>query len=98
MAEAGSLTRAELADSMHKQIGLSRAECATIVEAILGRMTDALARGEQVKITGFGTFMVREKVARMGRNPKTLQEVVIPARRVLSFRPSQGMRDRIERS
>ncbi len=96
MSDTGTLTRADLADAVHRNIGLSRAECSAMVESILGHMGNALARGESVKITGFGTFSVRDKDERIGRNPKTGVEVPIPARRVISFRPSLGVRDRIE--
>jgi integration host factor subunit alpha len=95
MAEAGTLTRADLADALHRQIGLSRAESSGLVEAVLDQMTNALAKGENVKISGFGTFILRDKGERIGRNPKTGVEVAIKPRRVLTFRPSQMMRDRI---
>jgi integration host factor subunit alpha len=95
MAEAGTLTRADLADALHRQIGLSRAESSGLVEAVLDHMTDALAKGENVKISGFGTFILRDKGERVGRNPKTGVEVAIKPRRVLTFRASQMMRDRI---
>lgn len=95
MNKIGTLTRAELSESIHQKIGLSRAECQTLVEAILDRMSDALLGGELVKIAGFGTFQIREKAARTGRNPKTGVEVPIDPRKVLTFRASQKMRDRI---
>ncbi|HWW64567.1 MAG TPA: integration host factor subunit alpha [Sphingomonadaceae bacterium] len=95
MAETGTLTRAELAEIVYREIGLSRAESAALVEQILGHMADALARGENVKISGFGSFVLRDKGERMGRNPKTGVEVPIAPRRVLTFRASQMMRDRI---
>ncbi len=98
MTAEGTLTRADLANAIHRNIGLSRAECSAMVESILGHMGDALSRGESVKITGFGTFSVRDKDARLGRNPKTGVEVPIAARRVISFRPSLGVKDRIEAS
>jgi integration host factor subunit alpha len=96
MSETGTLTRAELADAVHRNIGLSRAECSAMVETILRHMSDALANGDSVKVTGFGTFSVRGKDARVGRNPKTGVEVPIPARRVISFRPSLGVKARVE--
>lgn len=96
--EAGTLTRADLADAVHRNIGLSRAECSAMVKSVLDHMCEALGRGENVKITGFGTFSVREKDERIGRNPKTGVEVPIPARRVISFRPSLGVKARIEQS
>lgn len=98
MMETGTLTRADLADAVHRNIGLSRAECSAMVESVLDHMCDALSRGENVKITGFGTFSVREKDERIGRNPKTGVEVPIPARRVISFRPSLSVKARIEQS
>ena len=95
MADVGTLTRADLADALHEQVGLSRAESAKMVEGILLHMCEALGRGENVKISGFGTFVLRDKGERVGRNPKTGVEVPIAPRRVLTFRASQMMRDRI---
>ena len=95
MADAGTLTRADLADSLHREIGLSRAESASIVERILHHMCHALSNGENVKVSGFGSFLLRDKGERVGRNPKTGVEVPIEPRRVLTFRASQIMRDRI---
>jgi integration host factor subunit alpha len=89
------LTRADLAESLHRQIGLSRADSARVVEQILDKMCHALSDGENVKISGFGTFVLRDKGERVGRNPKTGVEVPIAPRRVLTFRASQMMRDRI---
>ncbi len=95
MTTAGTLTRADLSEALHRQIGLSRTDSAKIVEQILGEMCDALSRGENVKISGFGTFVLRDKGERIGRNPKTGVEVPIAPRRVLTFRASQMMRERI---
>ena len=95
MTQAGTLTRADLAESLHKQVGLSRADSARLVEEILDRMCGALSDGENIKISGFGTFVLRDKGERIGRNPKTGVEVPIAPRRVLTFRASQMMRDRI---
>ncbi|QNE33040.1 integration host factor subunit alpha [Sphingomonas sp. NBWT7] len=95
MSEAGTLTRADLAEALHRQVGLSRADSADIVEQILSNMCGALSKGENVKISGFGTFVLRDKGERIGRNPKTGVEVPIAPRRVLTFRASQMMRDRI---
>lgn len=95
MTEAGTLTRADLAEAMHRQVGLSRADSAQIVERILAHMCEAMSNGENVKISGFGTFVLRDKGERVGRNPKTGVEVPIAPRRVLTFRASQMMRDRI---
>ncbi|MBB3982476.1 integration host factor subunit alpha [Sphingobium fontiphilum] len=98
MTGSGTLTRADLAESLNRHIGLSRAEASAIVESILDHMTDALARGENVKISSFGTFVLRDKTQRMGRNPKTGVEVPIEPRRVLTFRASQTMRDRVAKA
>ncbi|MBN8809226.1 MAG: integration host factor subunit alpha [Sphingomonas sp.] len=95
MSEVGTLTRADLADAIQREVGLSRADSAQMVEDILGHMCGALANGENVKISGFGTFVLRDKSQRIGRNPKTGVEVPIAPRRVLTFRASQMMRDRI---
>jgi integration host factor subunit alpha len=95
---AGTLTRADLSDIVHREIGLSRAESSGIVEGVLGHMCHALAEGENVKISGFGSFILRDKGERVGRNPKTGVEVPIAPRRVLTFRASQIMRERIARA
>ena len=91
----GTLTRADLADIVHRRLGLSRAESAGLVERVLHHMCHALSDGENVKISGFGTFILRDKGQRVGRNPKTGVEVPIAPRRVMTFRASQIMRDRI---
>jgi integration host factor subunit alpha len=93
--DTGTLTRADLADVVHREIGLSRAESANIVERILHHMCAALSDGQNVKISGFGSFILRDKGERIGRNPKTGVEVPIAPRRVLTFRASQLMRERI---
>lgn len=95
MALAGTLTRADLADALHREVGLSRVDSSRLVEQIIDKMCDALANGENVKISGFGTFVLRDKGQRIGRNPKTGVEVPIAPRRVLTFRASQMMRGRI---
>ncbi|MES2754465.1 MAG: integration host factor subunit alpha [Pseudomonadota bacterium] len=95
MQTAGTLTRADLADSLTREVGLSRADSGKVVEKILACMCGALSDGENVKISGFGTFVLRDKGERVGRNPKTGVEVPIAPRRVLTFRASQMMRDRI---
>ena len=95
MSSQSTLTRADLAETLNRQVGLSRAESAQMVESILGHISSALAKGENVKISGFGTFVLRDKSQRIGRNPKTGVEVPIEPRRVLTFRASQSMRDRI---
>ena len=95
MAPAGTLTRADLAEALHHRVGLSRADSSRLVEQILSHMCGSLAKGENVKISGFGTFVLRDKGERVGRNPKTGIEVPIAPRRVLTFRASQMLRDRI---
>jgi len=92
-----TLTRADLADVVHRRLGLSRAESASLVERVLHHMCASLSDGENVKISGFGTFILRDKGQRVGRNPKTGVEVPIAPRRVMTFRASQIMRDRIAR-
>jgi len=93
----GTLTRADLADVVHRKLGLSRAESAGLVERVLHHMCSALSEGKNVKVSGFGTFILRDKGQRIGRNPKTGIEVPIAPRRVMTFRASQIMRDRIAR-
>ena len=92
-----TMTRADLADVVHRRLGLSRAESAGLVERVLHHMCHALSVGQNVKISGFGTFILRDKGQRVGRNPKTGVEVPIAPRRVMTFRASQIMRDRIAR-
>lgn len=96
MADAGTLTRADLAEMLNRQIGLSRADAAAMVESLLEHMTAVLLNGDNVKISGFGTFVLRDKAERIGRNPKTGVEVPITPRRVLTFRASQGMRQKVK--
>lgn len=90
-----TLTRMDLSEAVFREVGLSRNDSAQLVESVLTYMSDALVRGDQVKISSFGTFSVRDKAARVGRNPKTGQEVPINPRRVLTFRPSHLMKDRV---
>jgi len=90
-----TVTRASLSEAVYQEIGLSRNESADLVEKVLDEVVNALGRGEQVKISSFGTFAVREKGGRVGRNPKTGQEVPIDPRRVLVFRPSHVLKARI---
>ncbi|MGR3364192.1 MAG: integration host factor subunit alpha [Maritimibacter harenae] len=90
-----TLTRMDLSEAVFREVGLSRNESAQLVESVLGHVSDALVRGETVKISSFGTFSVRDKAARVGRNPKTGEEVPISPRRVLTFRPSQIMKERV---
>lgn len=87
-----TLTRAQLTETIYAQVGLSRNDSADLLQTVLERMSAALEAGETVKITGFGTFAVRQKGRRIGRNPKTGVEVAILPRRVLTFRPSQVLK------
>ncbi|MBD3833766.1 MAG: integration host factor subunit alpha [Brevundimonas sp.] len=90
-----TLTRADLCDAVHDEVGLSRQECSGLVERTLELVVESLERGETVKLSGFGVFQVREKRARMGRNPKTGEPAAINPRRVISFRASQIMKSRV---
>lgn len=90
-----TLTRMDLSEAVFREVGLSRNESANLVESVLQHMSDALVASETVKISSFGTFSVRSKTARIGRNPKTGEEVPILPRRVLTFRPSHLMKDRV---
>jgi len=90
-----TLTRAQLTEAIYVTVGLSRNESADLLESMLERIADALTVGKSVKISGFGTFSVRQKGRRIGRNPKTGVEVPILPRRVLVFRPSQMLRDAV---
>ncbi len=94
--KGGALTRADLAEAVHQEVGLSRQDCADLVERTLEMIAEALQRGEVVKLSGFGVFQVREKRARMGRNPKTGEPAAIDPRRVITFRASQVMKARVE--
>ena len=96
MADAGTLTRADIAETINRQVGLSRADASAMIDSILDHMIDAVVAGENVKISGFGTFVLRDKAQRVGRNPKTGIEVPITPRRVLTFRASQGMRQKVK--
>ena len=90
-----TLTRAQLTEAVYQEVGLSRNESADLVEAVLGEISSALTRGDMVKISSFGSFFVRQKGQRIGRNPKTGEEVPILPRRVLVFRPSHVLKNRI---
>lgn len=95
MRSVGTLTRADLAEAINRKMGFSRAESLDLVESILSHMCEAMAQGENVKISGFGSFVLRDKRERVGRNPKTGIEVPITPRRVMTFRASQLLKDKI---
>lgn len=93
----GSVTRADLCEAVHREIGLSRNESSALVEQVLDEICSTLVAGNNVKVSSFGSFVLRNKGQRIGRNPKTGQEVPIEPRTVLTFRPSQLLRERINR-
>ncbi|CAA6603300.1 Integration host factor subunit alpha [Rhodospirillaceae bacterium LM-1] len=92
-----TITRAQLSEAIYEEVGLSRNESAALLETVLEEMSLALAKGDTVKISSFGSFSVRSKGQRVGRNPKTGTEVPILPRRVLVFRPSQLLKSRINK-
>lgn len=93
-----TVTRQDLAESVYREIGLSRSESSALVESVIEHVAVALEKGQQVKLAGFGTFSLRDKKERIGRNPKTGEEVPITSRRVLVFKPSQVLRERVDSS
>ena len=97
MRSVGTLTRADLAETINRKMGFSRAESLELVESILGKLCEAMAEGQNVKISGFGSFILRDKRERVGRNPKTGIEVPITPRRVMTFRASQKLKERISK-
>jgi integration host factor subunit alpha len=94
MAER-TITRADLSEVVYQKVGLSRTESASLVELVLREIADSLSRGENVKLSSFGSFVVRQKGRRIGRNPKTGEEVPIEPRRVMVFKPSNILKSRI---
>ncbi len=92
---ARTITRADLAEAVYQQVGLSRNESADLVEVLLNEISDRLIAGDNVKISSFGSFTIREKGERVGRNPKTGVEVPISPRKVLVFRASHVLKDKI---
>jgi len=91
------MTKADLVESIYEKIGFSKKESADIVEMIFDTIKETLEKGEKIKISGFGNFVVRSKRPRMGRNPQTGQEIEISARRVLTFRPSQVLKSALNK-
>lgn len=92
---AKTITRAYLSEAVYQEVGLSRNDSADLLESVLNEITRALAEGDTVKLSSFGSFSIRQKGRRIGRNPKTGEEVPILPRRVLVFRPSQVLKNRI---
>ncbi len=96
LAETSTLTKAELAETLFEQVGLNKRESKDLVETFFEQIRDALARGQHVKLSGFGNFQVRDKPARPGRNPKTGEVIPICARRVVTFHASQKLKLAVE--
>ena len=92
----GSLTKADMAERLYDELGLNKREAKEMVESFFEEIRTSLASNEQVKLSGFGNFDLRDKRQRPGRNPKTGEEVPISARRVVTFRPGQKLKDRVE--
>jgi integration host factor subunit alpha len=90
-----TVTRADLCEAVYQKVGLSRTESADLVELVLGEISESIIRGEAVKLSSFGSFLVRQKGQRIGRNPKTGEEVPISPRRVMVFKPSNVLKQRI---
>ena len=95
---ARTVTRANLSDAVYQEVGLSRSESEKLVDSVLNEISDALVRGETIKLSSFGSFMIRQKGERVGRNPKTGEEAPILPRRVLIFRASHALKSRINES
>ena len=93
-----TVTRADLTEALHEEVGLTRQDCSALVERALDLVAEAMARGETVKLSGFGVFQIRAKRQRMGRNPKTGEPATIEPRRVIGFRASQVIKARIDRA
>lgn len=95
LANGGYVTKADIANIVHDRVGLSKKESALIVDRVLDTVRQAMSEGKGVKISGFGNFMLRDKNRRRGRNPKTGEEIMITARRVVTFRASHLLKDRL---
>lgn len=90
--ERSTMTKADIVEKVYQKIGFSKKEASELVELVFGSLKDVLYKGDKVKISGFGNFLVREKQERVGRNPQTGEQIKISARRVLTFRPSQVLK------
>lgn len=93
-----ALTKADIVEAIYEKIGFSKKEAADLVELVFDTVKDTLAKGEKIKISGFGNFVVREKRSRTGRNPQTGESIEISARKVLTFKPSQVLRSEVNSS
>jgi integration host factor subunit alpha len=91
-----ALTKAEMAEKLFEELGLNKREAKELVEIFFEELRDALERGEAIKLSGFGNFVLRDKNQRPGRNPKTGEEIPITARRVVTFRPGQKLKAKVE--
>lgn len=91
-----TLTRMDLSEAIYREVGLSRNDASQLVETVLDHMSDALVRGEQVKISSFGTFSVRDKAARVGRNPKTGEEVPVERKHSIHFKVGKDLRELVD--
>lgn len=94
-AESLTLTRSDIVETLYKEVGLPKSDCGDLLESMIDHITKSLVEGEVVKLAGFGIFSTRLKTERPGRNPKTGQPAIVKARRVLSFKPSKKMKDRV---
>ncbi len=95
--DEGTMTKADIVETIYERIGFSKKESADIVELVFDTIKETLEKGEKIKISGFGNFVVRSKRPRIGRNPQTGQEIEISARRVLTFRPSQVLKSALNK-
>lgn len=90
-----AVTRVDLAAALHQEVGLARSDCSKLVDDVLAEISRSLVREEQVKLSTFGSFKIRHKKERMGRNPKTGEEAVVSARKVVVFTPAQKLKSRV---
>lgn len=90
--DKSTVTKADIVENVYEKIGFSKKEASELVELVFDSLKGVLVKGDKVKISGFGNFLVREKRARVGRNPQTGDQITISARRVLTFRPSQVLK------
>ncbi len=91
-----TLTKADMVEHLYEELGLNKREAKDLVEMFFEEVRDSLGKGENVKLSGFGNFMLRDKAQRPGRNPKTGEEIPVEARRVVTFRPGQKLKQRVE--
>ena len=90
-----ALTKAVMAEAIYKELGINRREAKELIELFFETLSEQLEKGQEVKLSGFGNFCLRDKTARPGRNPKTGEEVMVSARRVVTFKPSQKLRTQV---